>query len=179
MTAKYLVLLAITCLSILVYFFGFASPNQPTVYPENNLQLQESRTGKISGRVLKKSDIMFRPDRPALAVVLVIPELKMPALYRDVGFEEDPQLGRSRLFFIISDTLFSDYVSMHTVAKKTGHYELDVLPESYALCLANIDKTEPDDLFPARLYGCTSVTVGEAERVKQNLYWGEGGMTTR
>ena len=132
----------------------------------------------MQGRVFTKSDVSLFPDLPLSDVFVLaiskdraIPLLNELTLPSDT-FERFWVFGRIEL----SEEIFARYIEAHLTSNSTGYYELELPPDDYYVCLANIGHVTQ---FPVYIYGCIEVKLSESQFVTQNIFWGEGGVTSR
>lgn len=148
---------------------------------EPTLTIPARETGgiTISGRVLRKSDVMTVPHRPLPGVlVLAISWENVDQLLDDAGATDPLNANLARLFpFLLPHDAVAAYVKSSATTDGNGAYTVRVSAGEYATCLANIgSQPQPSDA-PVRVFGCIKVAVTEGNSVKQDIWWGIGGVT--
>lgn len=137
----------------------------------------ESNRENVVGHVMAKSDVETIPDTPLQALVVAVPGDNMADLLSDVEIDGVREDAYGRLNVSIPESAFARHGASHQLSDADGSYALTLPPGDYWLCLANIDSAEQEQIFPAFLYGCLPASVSEGERVEQDIFWGEAGVT--
>ena len=166
--------------------FDGTPPQQPSAFSTPSEQVAESPMafeaerkveGSIRGRVRRKSDVisLFGGGPIGGALVLAIPSDKVDPLLGEVGLPkgvltlpEAPELP------VLSADHLRKYVEASAISQRNGKYALWVPPGNYLLCLANLGRSE---MVPAYVGGCIEVTVLEGKQLRQDIFWGEAGVT--
>ena len=141
------------------------------------LQEGERERVNIRGRVKSKPDVisLFGGGPIGGALVLAIPSDKVDPLLEEVGLPkgvltlpEAPELP------VLSADHLRKYVEASAISQRNGKYALWVPPGKYLLCLANLGRSE---MVPAYVGGCIEVTVLEGKQLRQDIFWGEAGVS--
>jgi len=135
----------------------------------------------ISGRVMSKSDVQTIPDSPINGWVIALSRVNFDEITRDTGFTDTEKNNDFllRSSFDISEEQFQKFVAANTISSAQGAFELSLTQGDYLLCLANLFTVNPPGTFPANIIGCIELHVQERKKVKQNIFWGEAGVTSQ
>ena len=145
--------------------------------PVETIPFMEGEEVNIQGRVKRKSDVisLFGGGPIGGALVIAIRSDKVDPLLEEVGlpkgvltFPEAPELP------VLSADHLRKYVEASAISQRNGKYALRVPPGNYLLCLANLGRSE---MVPAYVGGCIEVTVLEGKQLRQDIFWGEAGVT--
>ena len=138
---------------------------------------QETATEEITGRVLSKSDVETREDRPIQVLVLAIPPAEFDSLLQDVDGPDEPTGDIINIGATVENR-FSTYASGHDVSGKDGQYRIQVEDSGrHFLCLTG--ETEvPEEGGAWSVAGCMKVEVPEGGTVEKDLYMQFGSLVS-
>lgn len=138
---------------------------------------QETDTEEITGRVLSKSDVETREDRPIQVLILAIPPAEFDSLLQDVDGPDEPTGDIINIGATVENK-FSTYASGHDVSGENGQYRIQVEDSGrHFLCLTG--ETEvPEEGKSWSVAGCMKVEVPEGETVEQDLYMQFGSLVS-
>lgn len=140
---------------------------------------QKADSVRVTGRTVVLSDVGTIPDAPLQALVLSIHQHDFLAFLDSTGYDIPRDSVFSRLHLSLTSAQFDELVVAHSRSNEQGDYEFTIQPGVYYFCLANLSRSERTTTVPCRVYGAIEVEIPEENDCRQNIYWGEAGVTSR
>lgn len=129
------------------------------------------QTLNLSGQIVSISDVMNQPDQPLLCNVLIFKVGFFDQWVQDNTISYLPKIGIQML-----DSLYRSNVVAQIHTDTQGHYQLQLDPGTYYVCIANIGDQPSPKVPPTIIWGAYSQKLSPNQKHKLMLGWGFSGL---